>query len=56
LRDKDSSLRAAAATALGKIGDPRAAEPLEEALKDQDADVESAAIKALEELEKRKAK
>jgi HEAT repeat protein len=53
LQDKDSGVRAAAATALGKIGDPQAVEPLEKVRQDQDADVESAAAKAIEELTRR---
>ncbi len=44
---KDSEVRASAATALGEIGDPRAAEPLVASLLDKDGDVRSAAADAL---------
>lgn len=47
LRDTDAALRMVAAEALGKIGDPRAAEPLRlAALRDSNAQVRKAATKA----------
>lgn len=40
-------LRSAAAIALGRLGDPRAIEPLNEALGDVDSDVRRSAEKAI---------
>jgi HEAT repeat protein len=47
LRDPDALLRALAADALGKIGDARAAKPLQSALRDSEEPVRKAAQKAL---------
>jgi len=51
LSDKDPRIRAAAAEALGEVGDPSAIEPLGKALTgDDDSDVREAAAEALGEL------
>ena len=47
---KDSSVRVAAAQALGQIGDARVLEPLAAALKDSEWIVRDAAAKALEKI------
>jgi hypothetical protein len=47
LRDRDALLRALAADALGKIGDPRAATALRSALRDPEEPVRQAVQKAL---------
>jgi HEAT repeat protein len=44
---KDQDVRKYVARALGRIGDPRAAEPLSAGLKDQNGDVRTAAAEAL---------
>ena len=54
LKDEDSDVRAAAAMALGKIGDERAVEPLTEALEDESYQVREAAKKALADIQKQK--
>lgn len=50
--DDHPAVRAAAATALGKLGDPSARPALERAKRDSDADVRSAATTALAELDR----
>jgi HEAT repeat protein len=50
LNDEDAEVRAAAAEALGKLGDVRAVDPLEEALNDESAAVKLRATWALEKL------
>jgi HEAT repeat protein len=47
LKDKDSSVRSGASSALGSIKDVRAVEPLIAALKDEDSSVRSGAAGAL---------
>lgn len=47
LEDLDQYVRNRAIEALGKIGDPRAGEPLRAALKDRDADNRNLALEAL---------
>ncbi|MCB9436101.1 MAG: HEAT repeat domain-containing protein [Anaerolineales bacterium] len=47
LKDGEAEVRAAAAKALGSIGDTRTIEDLKEALKDESAEVRAAAVEAL---------
>ncbi|MGZ8932518.1 MAG: HEAT repeat domain-containing protein, partial [Halobacteriota archaeon] len=48
LGDQYSDVREAAALALGQLGDPRAMDPLNEALEDTDQRVQKAAAHALQ--------
>jgi len=50
LKDEDGKIRKDAAYALGEIGDPRAVEPLEEALGDKYKYVREALEKALQKI------
>lgn len=56
LKDDDKEVRAAAAKALGSLGDRDAIEPLQEALKDDESEVRKAAVEALGEIAKAIAK
>ena len=47
LGDEDGHIRSLAATAISKLGDPRATEPLEKLLADTYEDVQEAAVEAL---------
>jgi HEAT repeat protein len=50
LKDKDPSVRAEAASALGNINDTRVVDPLIQALEDNDSDVQHAANDSLKKL------
>jgi HEAT repeat protein len=53
-RDPDSLVRSTAAAALGSVGDERTRETLEDATKDDAAEVREAARRALKEQQQRR--